>query len=107
MTDDDANVSVFEKTLELINQGAEVIGLKDTTITPNDVIAFSFSASDVDGVAKILWDFGDGNTSTDENPTHSYTNDGVERAYMVTLTTTNFINKATSITKEVRVGGPS
>ena len=54
-----------------------------------------------------LWDFGDGNTSTDENPTHSYTNDGVDRTFMVTLTTTNFINKATSITKEVRVGGPS
>ena len=54
-----------------------------------------------------LWDFGDGNTSTDENPIHSYTNDGVERVYMVTLTTTNFINKGTSITKEVRVGGPA
>lgn len=54
-----------------------------------------------------LWDFGDGNTSTDENPTHNYTNDGVERVYMVTLTTTNFINKTTSITKEVTVGGPA
>ena len=38
-----------------------------------------------------LWHFGDGNSSTDENPTHSYTNDGIERVYMVTLTTTNFI----------------
>ena len=53
------------------------------------------------------WDFGDGNSSTDENPTHSYTNDGIERVYMVTLTTTNFINKTSSITKEVTVGGPA
>lgn len=33
-----------------------------------------------------LWDFGDGTTSTDENPVHTYTTDGV---YTVTLTATN------------------
>ncbi|MEM6964472.1 MAG: PKD domain-containing protein [Bacteroidota bacterium] len=32
------------------------------------------------------WDFGDGNTSTEENPTHTYANDGT---YDVTLTATN------------------
>ena len=54
------------------------------------------------------WDFGDGTgSSTDANPTYSYTNDGLEKAYMVTLTTTNSLNKPTSITKEVIVGGPA
>ena len=54
------------------------------------------------------WDFGDGlGSSTEENPTYSYTNDGLEKTYMVTLTTTNSLNKPTSITKEVIVGGPS
>lgn len=33
-----------------------------------------------------LWDFGDGNTSTQQNPTHSYTTTGT---YTVTLTATN------------------
>ncbi len=33
-----------------------------------------------------LWDFGDGNTSTDQNPTHTYQNAGT---YDVTLTVTN------------------
>jgi hypothetical protein len=42
-----------------------------------------------------------------QNPTHSYANNGVEMTYMATLTTTNSLNKPTSITKEVTVGGPS
>lgn len=33
-----------------------------------------------------LWDFGDGNTSTDQNPVHSYAQNG---QFTVTLTTTN------------------
>ncbi|WP_158979262.1 PKD domain-containing protein [Cellulophaga sp. L1A9] len=54
------------------------------------------------------WDFGDGiGSSTEENPTYSYNDDGLEMAYMVTLTTTNFLNKTTFITKEVTVGGAS
>ena len=54
------------------------------------------------------WNFGDASgSSTDENPTYSYANDGLEKIYMVTLTTTNSLNKPTSISKEVTVGGPS
>ena len=54
------------------------------------------------------WNFGDASgSSTDENPTYSYANDGLEKTYMVTLTTTNSLNKPTSISKEVTVGGPS
>ncbi|MDC0176747.1 PKD domain-containing protein [Polaribacter sp.] len=69
----------------------------DVTFTNASELATSYS-----------WDFGDGiGSSTDENPTYSYINDGLEKTYMVTLTTTNFINKPTSITKEITVGGPS
>ncbi|GAB4295057.1 MAG: hypothetical protein Kow0068_19820 [Marinilabiliales bacterium] len=38
------------------------------------------------GVDTWLWDFGDGNTSTLENPTHTYTSNGT---YTVTLTVSN------------------
>lgn len=39
-----------------------------------------------------LWDFGDGSTSTLQNPTHTYNSDG---AYTVALTVNNGINQAT------------
>jgi PKD repeat protein len=37
--------------------------------------------------ATFLWDFGDGNTSTTENPTHTYINGGL---YTITLTVSTF-----------------
>lgn len=48
------------------------------------------------------WDFGDGNTSTEVNPTHTYAAIGT---YSVTLTTTNEADVSRSITKAVPVGG--
>jgi hypothetical protein len=74
----------------------EVASDYDVTFTDASELATSYS-----------WDFGDGNNSTDTSPTHSYVNDGLETTYMVTLTTTNSLDKPTSITKDVIVGGPS
>jgi len=60
-----------------------------------------------------LWDFGDGTTSTEANPVHTYAHDDI---FMVTLTATNangqgsaskqlFVS-ATPVTAEVLKGGP-
>tara|TARA_R110002049_G_scaffold1537_3_gene11847 strand:- start:2351 stop:3823 length:1473 start_codon:yes stop_codon:yes gene_type:complete len=48
------------------------------------------------------WDFGDGNSSTEVNPIHTYASDG---SYDVTLTTTNDAGVSRSVTKVVPVGG--
>ncbi|GGI56405.1 PKD domain-containing protein [Winogradskyella haliclonae] len=48
------------------------------------------------------WDFGDGNSSTEINPTHTYAAAG---AYSVTLTTTNSAGVERDITIQVPVGG--
>lgn len=46
-------------------------------------VSFTNSSS---GATSYAWDFGDGNSSTEANPTHTYANDGV---YTVILTATN------------------
>lgn len=57
------------------------------TFTPTDPVAgeeISFTSGSVDATA-FQWSFGDGTTSTEENPTHTYTNEG---SYQVTLSVT-------------------
>ncbi|MCK4949213.1 MAG: PKD domain-containing protein [Thermoplasmata archaeon] len=53
----------------------------------SDDIEFVDTSTDPDGtIASWSWDFGDGGTSTDNNPTHSYADDG---EYVVTLNVTD------------------
>ncbi len=54
------------------------------------------------GANTFLWNFGDGNTSTAQNPVHTYAQSGT---YTVTLTSTNACGSNTS-TKTVTVVGP-
>lgn len=49
-------------------------------------ITFTNTSTAVDTYTTYFWDFGDGNTSTQKNPTHSYTINGT---YSVKLTSTN------------------
>jgi PKD repeat protein len=50
----------------------------------DELITFTDESIDQDGIIiSWAWDFGDGNSSTDENPTHSYSNPGY---YTVSLT---------------------
>ncbi len=52
----------------------------------------SFTNTNVESGVTYVWNFGDGNTSTDENPTHSFTNYG---NYNVILTGTNGVCSST------------
>lgn len=67
-----------------------------------DVNGFDVDFTDASTLAvSHSWDFGDGNTSTDPSPSHTFAE---ERTYDVTLTTTNDAGVSKSITKSIPVG---
>jgi gliding motility-associated-like protein len=59
----------------------------------------------VDGVASYLWDFGDGTTSTAQNPTHLYNNTG-KYNIKLTITTNGGCTVTTTVVDGVKVGTP-
>ncbi|MBR9919974.1 MAG: PKD domain-containing protein [Bacteroidetes bacterium] len=61
-----------------------------TTTINGDQVDFS---STISGATEILWEFGDGETSMEENPTYIYPEDGI---YDVTLTVTNDCGSVTA-----------
>ena len=67
----------------------------------NLTVTFTDLSSDPDGtIVSWLWDFGDGNTSTEQNPTHTYAAYG---KYNVTLTVTDSDGATDTITKQITV----
>ncbi len=63
-------------------------------------ITFTNTSTAIDTYTTYLWDFGDGNTSTAKNPTHSYTTNGT---YSVKLTSTNNSICEDDVTKAINV----
>jgi PKD repeat protein len=62
-------------------------------------VVFTDTSTDADGtIVSWLWDFGDGNTSTQQNPSHTYAAAGT---YTVTLTVTDDCALTDSISKAV------
>ncbi|MCB9188390.1 MAG: gliding motility-associated C-terminal domain-containing protein [Flavobacteriales bacterium] len=79
------NVSVSDsvyidwKPTPIIDIDADItFGCEPLTVNFTDL-----SVTPVDSITTWLWDFGDGNTSTEQNPTHEFVDDGL---YDVSLT---------------------
>ena len=94
------NVGTYSVSLSVTGSGGSDSTIKTDYITVNAVEPTSFySANQSTGTAPLLiqftntstnytsssWDFGDGNTSTETNPIHTYTASG---SYVVSLTVT-------------------
>ena len=67
----------------------------------NDPITFTNLSTEE--YTNVSWDFGDGNTSSEENPVHTYSRRG---EYDVTLTVEFILGCSYSITKTIYVGDP-
>jgi len=72
--------------------------------TTNDTIQFNDNSTDTDGtIVSWSWDFGDGNSSTMQNPTHQYTTSGT---YLVNLAVTDNAGAANSFTTNIIIAEP-
>ncbi|MGD2085351.1 MAG: PKD domain-containing protein [Candidatus Aminicenantes bacterium] len=85
-----------------ITSGGNQPPTADFTYTTTDLTAdFTDTSTDVDGtIVSWDWDFGDGNTSTVQHPSHTYVSAGT---YTVTLTVTDDDSATDSVSKSVTV----
>ncbi|MFL5752967.1 MAG: PKD domain-containing protein [Bacteroidia bacterium] len=67
-----------------------VFGVLDTNVTiPTDEIVCVNASS---GAVSYLWNFGDGNTSADPNPTHTYSNAGDYQVFLIAYSSHNCVD---------------
>lgn len=67
-----------------------------------DFLEYNFTNSSINAES-YLWDFGDGNTSTDESPTHTYASAAV---YTVTLSATNGVGTTVDFSSPIDIQAP-
>jgi PKD repeat protein/cytochrome c553 len=97
-----ATVSISAPAPE--NQPPVCSNIAPTTGNTNVALSFSADAIDPDGDPLTYnWDFGDGNTSTQVNPSHTYSSAGI---YTVSLTVSDGNGGASSCSTSVTITAP-
>src|SRR6185436_6270555 len=99
LSDADGNVSFHADSVYVL--AAPVAGFMSTPACINTTINFTDTSVLNSGtITSWQWDFGDGNQSSAQNPTHFYGND---TTYIVTLTVTGSTGCSSTITQNITV----
>jgi PKD repeat protein len=80
-----SNVATYTNYIRVDGRPTAEFHANTTSACPDNNL-FSFTNTSSGGATTYLWDFGDGNTSNDVNPLHSYTYSGI---FTVTLIAIN------------------
>ena len=96
-------VRLDEFTIDVAPEGAvpPSVGFSYAQSETN-YLEYAFTNSSTNAIS-YLWDFGDGNTSTEESPTHVY---DIHNTYTVTLTATNDANISNSLSQTFDIQAP-
>lgn len=88
-------------TKQVVIYPLPVAAFSASAVCRNEVTPFADASSISNGsIVQWLWNFGDGNTSTQPNPSHTYANDG---SYQVSLLVTSDHGCSRSITQSVEI----
>jgi PKD repeat protein len=102
VADNDGGTAAATRLVTVHNQ-APTASFTHSPEQPTDLdhVAFTSTAADSDGhVASWQWDFGDGQSSLQPDPTHRFTQDGT---YTVTLAVTDDDGAVTRVTEAITV----
>jgi len=102
VTDTDGNTDMVSDFVSVTNV-RPVVDFVYSPLNPltNETITFSDKSEDYDGdIDARLWDFNDGETSTMQNPTHSYTAPGT---YIVKLSITDNDQETVTRSKSITI----
>jgi len=103
VTDDKGGTATVSKTLTVDEKQPPTAQFTYTPVSPTvlDTMHFTDTSSDPDGrVTSWEWEFGDGSTSSEQNPTHHYTQ---KKMYTVSLTVTDNDDLTATVTKQITV----
>ncbi len=102
VTDTDGNTDMKSQNVDVANI-KPVVDFAYTPLNPltNETITFTDQSEDYDGdIVSWLWNFRDGETSTLQNPSHSYTAPGT---YVVQLSITDNDQETVTRTKSITI----